>query len=168
MGGDARIEVRDSGPGMPAEQARRVFERFFRADPARARTSGGSGLGLSIVAAIVAAHGGTVSASSAPAQGMTVTVLLPMAGSDEHPEPEHTQPDNIALAASDQSQPPESASGSAISEVLDGVLDDTSAPTPRNGSAIADAGERPLTNGAAVAPAVEPHAYPATPPDAAT
>jgi two-component system OmpR family sensor kinase len=63
---------------MPAEEARHVFERFYRADPARARTSGGSGLGLSIVAAIVAAHSGTVSATSAPGLGMTVTVRIPM------------------------------------------------------------------------------------------
>jgi two-component system OmpR family sensor kinase len=76
----AEIVVADQGPGMPAEDARRVFERFYRSDPARARTTGGSGLGLSIVAAIVAAHGGTVSATSAPGQGMTVTARLPLAG----------------------------------------------------------------------------------------
>jgi two-component system OmpR family sensor kinase len=78
-GDDARIEVHDSGPGMPTDEARRVFERFYRADPARARSSGGSGLGLSIVSAIVVAHGGTVSADSAPGQGMTVTVRIPTA-----------------------------------------------------------------------------------------
>ena len=76
-GDEARVEVRDAGPGMPAEDARRIFERFYRADPARARTSGGSGLGLSIVAAIVAAHGGTVAAASSPGHGMAVTVRLP-------------------------------------------------------------------------------------------
>ena len=73
----AQILVRDTGPGMPADEAARVFERFYRADAARARTSGGSGLGLSIVAAIVAAHGGTVTAASAPGDGMMVTVRLP-------------------------------------------------------------------------------------------
>jgi two-component system OmpR family sensor kinase len=78
VGGHAEIEVRDTGPGMPDEEARRVFERFYRADPARSRTSGGSGLGLSIVAAIVAAHGGTVSATSAPGSGFVVSVRLPM------------------------------------------------------------------------------------------
>ena len=45
IGDQAQIEVRDTGPGMPEEDARRVFERFYRADPARARTRGGSGLG---------------------------------------------------------------------------------------------------------------------------
>ena len=77
VGDHAEIEVRDTGPGMPDEEARRVFERFYRVDPARTRTSGGSGLGLSIVAAIVAAHGGTVSATSSPGSGMVVTVRLP-------------------------------------------------------------------------------------------
>ena len=76
----AEIVVADQGPGMPGEEARRVFERFYRSDPARTRTSGGSGLGLSIVAAIVAAHGGTVSATSAPGEGMRVSVRLPLAG----------------------------------------------------------------------------------------
>jgi two-component system OmpR family sensor kinase len=78
VGAEAEVEVRDTGPGMAAEEARHVFERFYRADPARARTSGGSGLGLSIVAAIVAAHGGTVFAESSPGRGMTVTVRIPL------------------------------------------------------------------------------------------
>ena len=78
-GSMAEIVVADEGPGMPAEDARRIFERFFRADPARTRTSGGSGLGLSIVAAIVVAHGGTVAATSAPGEGMRVSVRLPLA-----------------------------------------------------------------------------------------
>jgi two-component system, OmpR family, sensor kinase len=88
MGDQARVEVRDTGPGMPDEDARRVFERFYRADPARSRTRGGSGLGLSIVSAIVAAHGGTVSAASAPGEGLVVTVLIPVgpAGQDHDPE----------------------------------------------------------------------------------
>jgi signal transduction histidine kinase len=77
VGDEAEIVVRDSGPGMPTDEARRVFERFYRADKARTRPHGGSGLGLSIVSAIVAAHGGTVTADSAPGQGMTVTVRLP-------------------------------------------------------------------------------------------
>jgi two-component system OmpR family sensor kinase len=78
VGGLAQIVVHDNGPGMPSEEAARVFERFYRVDAARARTSGGSGLGLSIVSAIVTAHGGTVSASSGPGEGMTVTVTIPV------------------------------------------------------------------------------------------
>ncbi|MEV5414077.1 HAMP domain-containing sensor histidine kinase [Thermopolyspora sp. NPDC052614] len=82
----AFIEVCDKGPGLTAEQAERVFERFYRADPARARRtsdapapSGGSGLGLSIVAALVTAHGGTVSVETAPGAGATFRVILPLA-----------------------------------------------------------------------------------------
>jgi two-component system OmpR family sensor kinase len=78
VGAMAQIVVRDSGPGMPSEDAARVFERFYRADAARTRTHGGAGLGLSIVSAIVIGHGGTVSAASAPGQGMAVTVRLPV------------------------------------------------------------------------------------------
>ncbi len=80
---EAEIEVRDTGPGMASDEAGRVFERFYRSDQARSRerTGGGagsgSGLGLSIVSAIVAAHRGTVTASSAPGEGMTVTVRIP-------------------------------------------------------------------------------------------
>jgi two-component system, OmpR family, sensor kinase len=80
MQGDmAAIVVSDTGPGLPSEEASRIFERFYRADAARARTHGGSGLGLSIVSALVTAQGGTVWATSAPGQGLTVTVQLPAA-----------------------------------------------------------------------------------------
>jgi two-component system OmpR family sensor kinase len=78
QGQTAEIVVHDNGPGMPTDEAARVFERFYRADASRARSHGGSGLGLSIVSAIVTAHGGTVSAKSAPGEGMTVTVRLPV------------------------------------------------------------------------------------------
>jgi signal transduction histidine kinase len=63
---------------MKAEQSARVFERFFRADPSRARASGGSGLGLSIVSAIAQAHGGSVSVESVPGDGATFRVVLPL------------------------------------------------------------------------------------------
>jgi two-component system OmpR family sensor kinase len=82
----ARVVVHDNGPGMPAEDAARVFERFYRVDPARGRAHGGTGLGLSIVSAIVFAHGGTVSAESAPGHGMTVTVSLPVVPEDVEAE----------------------------------------------------------------------------------
>jgi len=75
----AVVEVSDSGPGLPPDEAPHVFERFYRADPSRSRASGGSGLGLSIVGAIVHAHGGTVSASNRPDGGAFFTVRLPRA-----------------------------------------------------------------------------------------
>ena len=77
--GGALVEVRDHGPGIAPEQAERVFERFYRADSSRNRESGGSGLGMAIVAAIVGAHQGHVSVRETPGGGMTVRVLLPSA-----------------------------------------------------------------------------------------
>jgi two-component system OmpR family sensor kinase len=81
--GDGRtssIAIRDEGDGMTADVAERVTERFFRADPARSRHRGGSGLGLSIVDATVAAHGGSVDIASEPGVGTTVTLRFPNAG----------------------------------------------------------------------------------------
>jgi len=83
--GRAVLSVADSGPGMSEEQAARVFERFWRSDESRSRASGGVGLGLSIVAAVAAAHGGRASARSAPGEGATFVVELPLAnGSEPH------------------------------------------------------------------------------------
>jgi two-component system, OmpR family, sensor kinase len=72
------LDVEDDGPGMPPEQAQRVFERFYRADAARNRASGGTGLGLAIVAGLVSAHGGTVSVRTAPGEGADFQVRLPL------------------------------------------------------------------------------------------
>lgn len=79
--GDIRIRVTDDGAGIPADQLNAVFDRFYRVDPARAVTDGGgSGLGLTIARAIVAAHGGTLTATSpGPGRGATFTVTLPQA-----------------------------------------------------------------------------------------
>ena len=76
-GDSAVLEVCDEGPGMSAEDAQRVFERFYRTDSSRARASGGTGLGLSIVDSLVYAHGGTVSVTTAPGQGCRFKVTLP-------------------------------------------------------------------------------------------
>jgi two-component system OmpR family sensor kinase len=81
----AVIQVRDHGPGIPPETARRVFERFYRADPSRGRGSGGNGLGLAIVAAIVAAQGGKVGVAETPGGGATFIVQLPTANSQSMP-----------------------------------------------------------------------------------
>ncbi len=74
----ATLEVEDEGPGLSAEQADRVFERFYRADPSRSRMHGGSGLGLSIVAALVRAHHGTVEVDTAPGKGALFRVVIPV------------------------------------------------------------------------------------------
>ncbi len=73
----ATITVADDGPGMEPEEAEHIFERFYRSDPSRSRTHGGAGLGLSIVSAIVAAHGGSVAAQAQVGSGSTFTVHLP-------------------------------------------------------------------------------------------
>jgi two-component system OmpR family sensor kinase len=78
-GSEVSVEVADDGPGIPAGDADRVFDRFYRVDPSRSRERGGSGLGLSIVSAIVAAHGGTVAARPAPTGGSRIVVMLPAA-----------------------------------------------------------------------------------------
>jgi two-component system, OmpR family, sensor kinase len=74
-----RLTVADSGPGLTGEQAEHVFERFYRADSSRARSAGGAGLGLSIVAAVTEAHGGRATATAVPGGGAAFTVELPVA-----------------------------------------------------------------------------------------
>jgi len=73
--GHIQLEVRDAGPGLPPASEERIFERFYRADPAR--SGDGTGLGLSIARAIVMAHGGTIRATNAETGGAVVTVDLP-------------------------------------------------------------------------------------------
>ena len=79
LDGRATIEIADEGPGMTAEQAERIFERFYRADPSRSRDSGGAGLGLAIVAAVTEAHGGAISLDTAPGEGAAFRISLPRA-----------------------------------------------------------------------------------------
>ena len=73
----AIFEISDTGPGMTADDAAHAFERFWRAAPSRTRS--GSGLGLSIVRAVVEAHRGTIALDTAPEQGTRVRVVLPLA-----------------------------------------------------------------------------------------
>ncbi|WP_036326896.1 cell wall metabolism sensor histidine kinase WalK, partial [Microbacterium sp. B19] len=77
VAGDARhtLRVRDSGPGIPSEALPHIFERFWRGDSARS-ASGGSGLGLPIVQALVAAHDGTIRVTSVPGEGTAFEVSL--------------------------------------------------------------------------------------------
>jgi two-component system sensor histidine kinase BaeS len=88
-GGEARITTRrdqddvvltiaDNGPGIPAEDLPRLFERFYRADKSRTGATGGTGLGLAISKAIIEAHGGSIKVISTVGSGTTFTVRLPV------------------------------------------------------------------------------------------
>jgi heavy metal sensor kinase len=76
-GGEAIVRVADTGVGIAEEHQARVFDRFYRVDPARSRQAGGSGLGLAICQQIVAAHGGRITLSSRSGQGSTFEIRLP-------------------------------------------------------------------------------------------
>jgi two-component system OmpR family sensor kinase len=78
LNGTARVTVADRGPGLSSEQVEHVFERFYRTDASRTRASGGVGLGLSIVAAVVQAHGGSATVEST-GQGASFHIDLPVA-----------------------------------------------------------------------------------------
>lgn len=73
------VSVVDSGVGIGEDEQERIFERFYRIDPARSRNTGGTGLGLSIVKHVALDHGGTVTVCSRPAKGSTFTLVLPEA-----------------------------------------------------------------------------------------
>ena len=74
------IAVTDQGIGISEKDKERIFERFYRVDPARSRATGGTGLGLAIVKHVAASHGGEVTVWSAEGQGSTFTLRLPEAG----------------------------------------------------------------------------------------
>ena len=94
LGEELELAVTDTGEGIPPELLERVFERFFRVDPARSRNSGGSGLGLTITRAIIQAHGGQVWAESA-GQGhgarlvLRLPTLPPTPGASRQPSQRH-------------------------------------------------------------------------------
>jgi two-component system OmpR family sensor kinase len=88
------LAVADQGPGMTEADRAKVFERFYRADPSRTRSAGGSGLGLSIVAALVAAHGGRVGVQSAPGEGSRFLVELPLHSAAADSQAGHRLPED--------------------------------------------------------------------------
>jgi len=101
LDGKAVLKVVDHGAGLPPGVGERVFEPFFRADTARSRDRGGAGLGLSIVAAVVAAHGGTVGVENTPGGGATFTVQLPV-----YPPPLPAEAPSTATRAPSTSRQP--------------------------------------------------------------
>jgi two-component system phosphate regulon sensor histidine kinase PhoR len=101
QGAAARVEVTDSGRGIPAEHLSRIFERFYRVEQGRSRALGGTGLGLSIVKHAVALHGGTVGVVSRPGEGSTFWLEVPRGG------PDGAAPDGVsAPGASPAGGPP--------------------------------------------------------------
>jgi two-component system sensor histidine kinase SenX3 len=72
------VSVADQGIGIPERDRERIFERFYRVDPARSRATGGTGLGLAIVKHVTAAHGGKVTVESTEGAGSTFTLTLPL------------------------------------------------------------------------------------------
>lgn len=92
--GVAYLRVSDSGPGITPDRIPHIFERFYRVDQGRSRDQGGSGLGLSIVSAIAAAHGGSAEVWSRPGRGTTFTVRIPAARA----EPGHAPGAGLAEA----------------------------------------------------------------------
>ena len=83
--GQLALAVGDTGAGIAPEHLPRIFDRFYRADPARGRAEGGAGLGLAISRWIAEAHGGTITATSAPGAGAVFTVCLPLVGRERPP-----------------------------------------------------------------------------------
>lgn len=84
--GGTRLNVSDTGIGIPEEHQRRIFERFYRVDKGRSRETGGTGLGLAIVKHIVQQHGAQIQIKSALNEGTSIVVNFPPAVGDMHPE----------------------------------------------------------------------------------
>jgi two-component system sensor histidine kinase SenX3 len=112
------ISVTDQGIGIPGADLERIFERFYRVDPARSRQTGGTGLGLAIVKHVTTKHGGEVTVWSKEGSGSTFTIRLPLLSSappasehssSEHSSPEHSSPE-LSSMSRERPESPEDAS----------------------------------------------------------
>jgi two-component system OmpR family sensor kinase len=145
------MEVRDHGPGVPEEEAARIFERFYRADTSRTRETGGSGLGLAIVAAIVGSHSGTVRVEKTDGGGATLVVNLPYldeafadeavaddAGADEGAADDGAA-DDVRASAGAADDVRASAGAADDGAADDGAADDVRASAGTGDSGLGDA-----------------------------
>ncbi|RBP65580.1 two-component system sensor histidine kinase SenX3 [Brevibacterium sanguinis] len=145
---DERVEitVTDQGIGLSNQDTERVFERFYRVDPARSRITGGTGLGLSIVKHIVATHGGDVRVWSRLGKGSTFTIVLPLAGQGYDDAASAAAPAGVLLTHS--ASAPDEAAGTAGSAggTADGAgtAGGASAGDPEPGEHSAERGEDPV------------------------
>jgi signal transduction histidine kinase len=137
QGSFVQISVTDSGKGIPTSALPRIFDRFYRADPARQATTGGSGLGLAIVRAIVEAHGGRVWAENAQGAGARINFTLPLASANwEQLAGESTLPLGLKPRPGGQAMPPGSTQPSPTK-----VPQSTSQPlSPQAGASQASRG----------------------------
>ncbi|MGR6091314.1 sensor histidine kinase [Brevibacterium sp. CSND-B09] len=142
---DERIEiaVTDQGIGMTAQDTERVFERFYRVDPARSRITGGTGLGLSIVKHIVATHGGEVRVWSQLNKGSTFTIVLPLAGTATEASAADSAPagvliehsaDSTGTASADDDEPTGAASATEGDSTGTASADDDGHGTAASGA----------------------------------
>jgi hypothetical protein len=153
-GDQAALDVADDGPGVPADDRTRIFERFVRLDDARARADGGSGLGLAIVAEVVAAHDGKVWVEESPGGGALFRVRLPAAELPAEADDDAELPDSSAatdgVAAAAGATPPDAAGRAPTAEPTAPV---GAAARPANGAVPSErsAAPAPAPNGAAPA-----------------
>jgi heavy metal sensor kinase len=130
----ARLEVADTGIGIPADDLPHIFDRFYRSDKARSRTMGGAGLGLAIVREIAEAHGGRVEVFSTPGQGTLFRVWLPRnAERAALPEPVAAgEPVGFAFLP-DDGEPPAPPAGAGTPDLLTPLLGRSSDEVRRSG-----------------------------------
>ncbi len=106
-GEQARLRISDTGEGIGPEDLQHIFDRFYRADKARSRGTGGAGLGLAIVKWIVEAHSGSVEVASTPGQGSTFALKLPLGQLSDPPAPQARLPLALMLEHSQSEDEPD-------------------------------------------------------------
>ena len=153
-GDQAALDVADDGPGVPADDRSRIFERFVRLDDARARADGGSGLGLAIVAEVVAAHDGKVWVEENPGGGALFRVRLPAAelpAEDDAELPDPPAAATTTAVAAAAGATPQAAAPTAEAAAPVGAGANTARPANGAAPSQGSAAPAPAPNGAAPA-----------------